>query len=194
VAAPEQAVVHQQRVGRQSAIAASISARLAVTPDTRPYLGTPLDLQAVRPIILEALHRQQRAQVVRSLCAWPLSRPRQPHMRRLWLIFSQAVTVALALLFVVATLKPEWLRPRTGADVAADRSIAAVPASAASAGSHATGSLAGAARRAAPAVVSIAASKAAARSPHGDDPGFRFFFGMVATRKAPSRSAAWARA
>ena len=30
-------------------------------------------------------------------------------MRRLWLIFAQAVTVALALLFVVSTLKPEWI-------------------------------------------------------------------------------------
>ena len=30
-------------------------------------------------------------------------------MRRLWLVFSQAVTVAVAMLFVVATLKPEWL-------------------------------------------------------------------------------------
>ncbi len=30
-------------------------------------------------------------------------------MRRTWLIFSQAVTVAVAVLFVVATLKPEWL-------------------------------------------------------------------------------------
>ena len=37
-------------------------------------------------------------------------------MRRTWLIFSQAVTVALAVLFVVATLKPEWLdrAPRVG--------------------------------------------------------------------------------
>jgi len=78
----------------------------------------------------------------------------------------------------VATLKPEWLDRAPGQMLPQIVSIAAVPASAASAGSHSTGSLAGAARRAAPAVVSIAASKAAARSPHGDDPWFRFFFGM----------------
>jgi serine protease DegQ len=30
-------------------------------------------------------------------------------MRRLWLIFAQTVTVGLAVLFVVSTLKPEWL-------------------------------------------------------------------------------------
>ena len=31
-------------------------------------------------------------------------------MRKTWLLFSQAVTVAVAVLFVVATLKPEWVR------------------------------------------------------------------------------------
>ena len=30
-------------------------------------------------------------------------------MRKLWLIFAQTVTVSLAVLFVVSTLKPEWL-------------------------------------------------------------------------------------
>ena len=30
-------------------------------------------------------------------------------MRKAWLLFSQTVTVAVALLFVVATLKPQWL-------------------------------------------------------------------------------------
>ena len=33
-------------------------------------------------------------------------------MHRLWLIFAQTVTVALAILFVVSTLKPEWLPQR----------------------------------------------------------------------------------
>ena len=30
-------------------------------------------------------------------------------MRKIWLLFSQAVTVAVAALFVVATFKPGWL-------------------------------------------------------------------------------------
>ena len=30
-------------------------------------------------------------------------------MRRLWLLFAQTVTVGLALWFIVATLKPQWL-------------------------------------------------------------------------------------
>lgn len=35
-------------------------------------------------------------------------------MRRLWLIFAQTVTVSLAVLFVVSTLKPEWLGKKPG--------------------------------------------------------------------------------
>jgi serine protease DegQ len=97
-------------------------------------------------------------------------------MRRLWLIFSQAVTVALALLFVVATLKPEWLKRAPGQMLPQIVSISAVPEGAAPVA--APGSLAAAAQRAAPAVVSIAASKASPANPHADDPWFRFFFGQ----------------
>src|SRR5205814_1787308 len=38
-------------------------------------------------------------------------------MYRLWLIFSQAATIAVAALFVVSTFRPEWLPPRAGAQV-----------------------------------------------------------------------------
>ncbi len=101
-------------------------------------------------------------------------------MRRSWLLFSQAVTVALALLFVVGTLKPEWLRR---SPVAALAALMAKPAPAVTvateadrAGSDRAG-FSGAARRASPAVVSIGASKVSQRNPHADDPRFRFFFG-----------------
>jgi serine protease DegQ len=97
-------------------------------------------------------------------------------MRRLWLIFSQAVTVALALLFVVATLKPEWLNRAPGQMLPQIVSISTAPDSSAS--GPVPGSLAAAAQRAAPAVVSIAASKAPQGNPHADDPWFRFFFGQ----------------
>jgi len=30
-------------------------------------------------------------------------------LRRLWLLFAQATTVGLGLLFVVSTLRPQWL-------------------------------------------------------------------------------------
>ena len=34
-------------------------------------------------------------------------------MFRLWLIFAQAATVAVAVLFVISTFHPEWLPART---------------------------------------------------------------------------------
>ena len=99
-------------------------------------------------------------------------------MRRTWLIFSQAVTVALALLFVVGTLKPEWLPRRAPApslSLPAPVGTAVQPASL-GAGPYVY-SYAAAARRAAPSVVSIAASHAAQRNARSEDPWFRFFFG-----------------
>ncbi|MFN0183085.1 MAG: S1C family serine protease [Aquabacterium sp.] len=96
-------------------------------------------------------------------------------MRRLWLIFSQTVTVALALLFVVNTLKPQWLlRPGTALPVVSV--AAAPPASSAEVATAAPGSYASAARRASPAVVSVNASRGGARK-GGGDPLFRFFHG-----------------
>ena len=105
-------------------------------------------------------------------------------MRRLWLIFSQAATVGLALLFVVATLKPQWLGHDglpLGALVSEVVSLrtAAPAASAASmpAGALPFHGLSDAARIASPTVVSVITSKARRQNPHADDPNFRFFFG-----------------
>ncbi|MEP7299081.1 MAG: trypsin-like peptidase domain-containing protein, partial [Burkholderiales bacterium] len=106
-------------------------------------------------------------------------------MRKTWLLFSQAVTVAVAVLFVVATLKPEWIK--RGGMVALPNvvTIAAAPAPPASSGGVAAVSYSAAARVASPAVVSITASKAPARSARNDDPVLRFFFGQ---RSAPSQT------
>jgi hypothetical protein len=50
-------------VSAPAAMAASMKARLAVTPDTiRRTSDTALDLQTVRPIILEILRPQQHLQ------------------------------------------------------------------------------------------------------------------------------------
>jgi len=103
-------------------------------------------------------------------------------MRRLWLIFAQATTVGLAVLFVVATLKPQWL-PTDGSALGAGVSrvvslrMAAPAASGAGQGAMPTLGMSEAARIAAPAVVSVITSQARKRNPHGDDPGFGFFFG-----------------
>ena len=105
-------------------------------------------------------------------------------LRRTWLVFSQAVTVALALLFVVSTLKPEWLESVRGrAPLPAPTIIEAAPP-AASAARPARPGYSAAARRAAPAVVSIAASKVPPQV-RPEDPAFRFFFGG---RPPPGRS------
>ena len=103
--------------------------------------------------------------------------------RRIWLLFAQAVTVALAVLFVVATLKPEWLPRNGGSSVLPLPTLSEAPArggagaaSGAAAGVATSLSFSHAARRAAPAVVSITATKLT-RNPHADDPRFRFFFG-----------------
>jgi serine protease DegQ len=47
-------------------------------------------------------------------------------MRRLWLIFAQTVTISLAVLFVVSTLKPEWLGKPSPANVVALQESAVV--------------------------------------------------------------------
>lgn len=107
-------------------------------------------------------------------------------LRTLWLTFAQAVTIGLALLFIVTTLKPEWAvspsglvrpelqrpasndasaRPNAGAPVSRDSSIL---------------SYAQAAKLATPAVVNIFTTKSVRVTPNHplfNDPLFRRFFG-----------------
>ena len=94
-------------------------------------------------------------------------------MKRIWLLFSQAVTVFAAAYFVVATLQPDWIRQGTKRSGAG---IALLEAPSGPAGQPAPGSFSGAARKATPAVVSINTSKAV-RHPRSNDPWFQFFFG-----------------
>jgi serine protease DegQ len=108
-------------------------------------------------------------------------------MRKTWLIFSQAVTVAVALLFVVATLKPEWLDRSPGRMLPQVVSIVSAPSPAAGSGGGDGSGYRAAAQRAAPAVVSIVASKVSPRTPHADDPWFRFFFGDRDVQNPPQR-------
>jgi Do/DeqQ family serine protease len=100
-------------------------------------------------------------------------------MRRLWLIFAQAVTVSVAALFVVSTLKPEWLnRAPAGPNIVAlqEAPVAATPAAG---DARKVLSYSEAARKALPAVVHIFTSKEmkVPRHPLFDDPVFRHFFG-----------------
>ena len=96
-------------------------------------------------------------------------------MKRLWLLFAQVVTVLLAAYFVVGALEPQWLQ-RGAAVPGSTGTISILEAPPAPAGPPAPGSLSGAVRKAAPAVVSINTSTNA-RGPQSNDPWFRFFFG-----------------
>ncbi len=97
-------------------------------------------------------------------------------MRRLWLLFAQTVTVALALWFIVATLKPEWLA-REPSTVRLEST--AVPIHEATGGADHAGGYRQASQRAMPAVVNIFTTKEAKQPPHplNNDPLFRRFFG-----------------
>ena len=98
-------------------------------------------------------------------------------MGRLWLIFSQTATVCLALLFVVSTLKPEWLPakspPASGASVVPIQTSGEAPAGIGRAHSYND-----AVRKATPSVVNIFTTKEIrTRHPFLSDPLFRRFFG-----------------
>lgn len=106
-------------------------------------------------------------------------------LKRLWLIFAQAVTVALAALFVVSTLKPQWLRQARLPDATiaqTARQIALPPSPAASV---VRAGFSQAARIAAPAVVSITASKAPSRAGRAHEQLFGFPFGLRQPRGNP---------
>src|SRR5688572_9406867 len=103
-------------------------------------------------------------------------RPSFP-MRKLWLVFAQAVTVTLAALFVVSLVKPDWLAWR--AQVVEVRE--AGPAGAGvvqGVGAPGRLSFSDAARKAIPSVVNISATRQVRRrNPLLEDPAFQRFFG-----------------
>jgi len=96
-------------------------------------------------------------------------------MRKHWLLFSQAVTIALALLFIVHTLKPELLPNAARGSVVTLYENSPQPGSARA---PAMG-LSAAAKKAMPTVVNIFTSTVikTPANPFLDDPRFKFFFG-----------------
>ena len=110
-------------------------------------------------------------------------------MRRLWLIFAQACTICLALLFVISTLKPEWLSRA----VQTTSQVVMMQEESASAGAGAPGivqasshmmtgmpiSYAEAVKKAMPSVVNLYSAKEfRTRHPMLSDPLLRRFFGQ----------------
>ena len=98
-------------------------------------------------------------------------------MKRLWLIFAQTVTVAVAALFVVQTLKPEWLVWRGVSNPVID--VISVKEAPSTTGGRQTNSYADAANRAVPSVVHVYTTQEirASRHPLANDPFWYHFFG-----------------
>ncbi|MDD5384026.1 MAG: Do family serine endopeptidase [Gallionella sp.] len=96
-------------------------------------------------------------------------------MRKHWLLFTQTVTVALALLFIVQTLKPELLPNAARSGVVTLQESAPQ----ATEGKNPAMGLSAAAQKAMPSVVNIFTSTVIKTPIHPfmDDPRFRFFFG-----------------
>lgn len=99
-------------------------------------------------------------------------------MRRIWLLFAQTVTVCLAILFVVLTLRPDWLRVSEKKDSVPVPSVKTLPDAGASGLSN---SYAEPVSRAAPAVVNVHTSKriVAPRRMLPADPALRRFFEQI---------------
>ncbi|HEV3427771.1 MAG TPA: Do family serine endopeptidase [Paraburkholderia sp.] len=101
-------------------------------------------------------------------------------LRRFWLFFAQAVTVLLALMFIIATLKPQWLQHQGqfGKQLA-EPIVALREVAPGIGGGSAQGSYADAAQKAMPAVVNVFSSKDGSLppDPRQNDPLFRYFFG-----------------
>ncbi len=101
-------------------------------------------------------------------------------LRRFWLFFAQAVTVLLALMFIITTLKPQWLQRQGQFGKQLAEPIVALRQVAPGIGSGpAQGSYADAAQKAMPAVVNVFSSKDGSLppDPRQNDPLFRYFFG-----------------
>jgi serine protease DegQ len=100
-------------------------------------------------------------------------------MYRLWLIFAQAATVAVAALFVVSTFRPEWLPARTAQQAQQQSVVQQAPTAGPLPNVARIGSFNDAVSRATPSVVNIFTSKEIRSQRHRllDDPIFRRFFG-----------------
>ena len=98
-------------------------------------------------------------------------------MRKLWLVFAQAVTLTLAVLFVVSLVKPDWMAWRTQVVEVREAAPSSGPVLS-QAGIPARHSFSEAARKATPSVVNISATRQVRRrNPLLEDPAFQRFFG-----------------
>jgi serine protease DegQ len=98
-------------------------------------------------------------------------------MRKLWLVFAQAVTFTLGAIFVVSLVKPEWMSWRAQVIEVRESNAPVAPAPPLIAGARPI-SFSEAAKKAIPSVVNISATRQVKRrNPLLDDPAFQRFFG-----------------
>ena len=111
---------------------------------------------------------------------------------RIWLLFAQTITILLAALFIVVTLKPNWLSDESVGSIVSNVTLkeGVVDGAALSPGSYHD-----AVKKSAPAVVNIFSSKNYAKpkarkgsKPNSSDPLFKFFFGEPPSDEEPSSS------
>ena len=112
-------------------------------------------------------------------------------LNKYWLLFAQAVTIMLAALFIVATLKPEWLSDSRMNSLVDTVSLKESGYD----GQLSPGSYHDAVKRSMPAVVNIFTSKTSNKprarkgtNPNSADPLFKFFFGDQPPEEEPSSS------
>jgi len=112
-------------------------------------------------------------------------------LQKYWLLFAQTVTVMLAALFIIATLKPEWLSESRVGSLVDTVSLKESSYD----GQLSPGSYHEAVKRSMPAVVNIFTSKTSAKpktrkgvDPKSGDPLFKFFFGDQPPEEEPSSS------
>jgi serine protease DegQ len=104
-------------------------------------------------------------------------------MRRYWLLFAQATTIVLAILFVIHTLRPELL-PN-----AARSGVVTLYESTGDGGNRLPSSgFSEAAKKVMPAVVNVFTTTEIKSHPFLDDPRFRFFFGDQFDDGVPQQS------
>ena len=93
-------------------------------------------------------------------------------MKKIWLLFSQVITIVLAIYFVVLTLHPEWIKTNQSSP---SPTISVFQAATNTNNSVPVGSFRDAAQKAAAAVVSISTSQTKHLATRSSDPWFQFF-------------------
>ena len=111
-------------------------------------------------------------------------------MKKLWLIFAQAVTVCVAALFVVSTFKPQWVQigglggsQTSTLPAVANAVLPALDAPRTNIATAPIASFAEAARKSSSAVVNIYTKQKRKAATGINDPFYRFFFGDKAPRQ-----------